>query len=179
MKFKDMFKMLNEAHEYSCAMLKFKEDDIVAKIMSALQKIPKEVLQDEGLEYEPHVTLLYGIHTDDPNVIVKSVPITGPIKIKVLDVSLFENDDFDVVKLDLESDELVKANRCLKKLDHTSSYPDYKPHCTLAYVAPGKGGDVIKTIRDDMEDLIGNELEAEYVYISTPSGPFEKYMKKL
>jgi len=94
-----------------------------------------------GIQNNPHVTILYGLHSDvkDEDVInifenIKS----NDIKIKVDKIDSFNNEEFEVIKMNVESKKLVDLNKELTKLPHTTDYPDYKPHITLAYLLPGR-----------------------------------------
>jgi 2'-5' RNA ligase len=95
-----------------------------------------------GLETEPHLTVLYGLHSDvnDQDVlnVFKDVK-SSDIQLDILGIDIFENKQFDVVKMNVKSETLNNLNAELRKLPHTSDYPDYKPHITIAYLLPGRG----------------------------------------
>jgi len=95
-----------------------------------------------GLETEPHLTVLYGLHSDvnDEDVlnVFKGVK-SSDIQLDILGIDIFENKQFDVVKMNVKSETLNHLNAELRKLPHTSDYPDYKPHITIAYLLPGMG----------------------------------------
>lgn len=119
----------------------------------------------KGLEEDPHVTILYGLHKDvDMKEVKKVFENIKTINAKVLDVSLFENDDFDVVKFGVESNELIILNEWLKhSFDYTSNYPDYHAHATVAYVKPGEGKKYVdklteKYLKDGEMDVKLNEV---------------------
>lgn len=92
-----------------------------------------------GKETEPHATILYGLHTDIPDEDVESEieKIKSP-ELKLGKVSSFTNDKFDVLKFDVESEDLHKYNKDFREFPHTNDYPEYHPHCTIAYVKSGK-----------------------------------------
>lgn len=149
--------ILNEgsgnAYKYNCAMLYFNFPEI-----DAVHEVIKEedlytVDDDFGIEDEPHCTLLFGLH---PEVTTKEVE-------KVIDKytfypckahnpSLFENDDYDVLKFDIKGDNLEDINKDLKEYPYTSDFPDYHPHLTIAYLQPGKGKKYIKILKDAEAD---------------------------
>lgn len=93
-----------------------------------------------GLETEPHITLLGGV---DPNVSTEDVKgILDDFtfsKILIEEVSIFENEDYDVLKFKATSSLLEEVNENLKKLNHKSPYPEFNPHVTIAYLQKGKG----------------------------------------
>jgi hypothetical protein len=41
--------------------------------------------------------------------------------------------------MNVSSEKLHELNKLAKNLPHTDSYPDYKPHLTIAYLLKGKG----------------------------------------
>lgn len=145
-KYSEFIKESNKSYSYGCVML---DIDISPTDWKELTSIidekdlylgEDESLDNFGIEDEPHITLLYGLHNDVTLKDVKSVFDKESIKIKLDGISLFENDDFDVVKFDVsKTKDILEANEKLTKFPHTNSYPDYKPHATLAYVKKGKG----------------------------------------
>ncbi len=103
-------------------------------------RIPHHALAEKGIEDKPHITVRYGLHDNDPDdakEIVNEFP--GPIKIKLGSLSIFNTEDADVLKIDVISPELHALNKALSSLHHTDTYPEYKPHLTLAYLLPGTG----------------------------------------
>jgi 2'-5' RNA ligase len=131
-----------EKYEYGCAMLYLAAPEI-SKIQESIN--PQD-LQGKGLEDESHVTLLYGLHSDeiaDEDVMKICCKLVYP-QVRLHNVSLFENPEFDVLKFDAESPALFEVNRKLVKLPHTSNFPDYHPHATIAYLKPGMGKKYVK-----------------------------------
>jgi 2'-5' RNA ligase len=105
-----------------------------------LSQINKEDLADGGLETEPHVTILYGLHHSKVNLdLLKSFKNVFPIEITKL--SLFENEDQDVLKFEVDNPLPLKVLYSSLKflLPNTQTYDEYSPHCTVAYLKPGRG----------------------------------------
>jgi 2'-5' RNA ligase len=102
-----------------------------------------------GFENEPHVTVLYGLHGDIPLKDVEKVlkAMKRP-EITMQKVTSFSNKDFGVLKFDVESDDLHTENKKLTKFPHTTSYPDYHPHATIAYIKPDKIDEYVKKFKD-------------------------------
>jgi hypothetical protein len=147
---------LNEAkkntHSYGCAMLYFS----LPEMESIHLKISSEDLYTEtgndsyGLETEPHVTLLYGIHSDD----VDDVDLFNVCEqhnysgITVHTVSAFKNEKFEVLKFEVQGNGLRECNReLMKTFPYTSDYPDYHPHCTIAYLKPGTSDKYVEAMK--------------------------------
>lgn len=130
---------------YSCVMADFPNS-----IATQIRKWGKNLIEKDdlytkeaegGLETEIHVTVLYGLHDTKPNQVVSLLKGHSPIRLKLGAVSIFEtNPEYDVVKLSVESEDLKKLNRLLRKeCKYTSDFPKYIPHCTIAYVKKGRG----------------------------------------
>lgn len=136
-------------YEYGCAMVYFDFPE--------MPKLHAEIKEDEiyapkgggyGLETEPHVTLLFGLHDEEieDSSVLDACLLRKYKNMKLDNVSLFKNDEFEVLKFDVECEDLHYVNNILSKLPHTTRYPDYHPHTTIAYLKPGKGDDVIERL---------------------------------
>ena len=134
------------SHRYSCVMANLPDDTSKKLVNWANKFIDKEDIytanDDEyGIETEPHLTIFFGLHTDDPNEIKDVIGGQKPIKIKLGKTSIFDtNDDYDVVKFTVESEDASELNKILdKNLKNTKTHATYSPHCTIAYVKKGCG----------------------------------------
>ena len=98
-----------------------------------------DVLHDFGIEDEPHITCQYGFHSDvTVDDITEFVNLHGKkIRASLGDITTFNNDDYDVVKVDVDSPDLQELSEKIRehfkgKIEIT--FPEYHPHVTLAYV---------------------------------------------
>lgn len=108
---------------------------VVDAVKRGQETISSEVLAEDGIEEWPHITLLYGILATPIESIIGHVQSIGPIEVQFGQLSLFENEDCNVLKIDVAGDDLHIANAFLADaLPVKQTYPDYKPHITLAYV---------------------------------------------
>ncbi len=144
---------------YACLMLDC--SDFKSELKRIQKEIPWEDVYDDepGHRYEndPHITVLYGIHEQDSDVVKEQLGDITPCKYKLTGISLFENDKFDVVKCTVESSDLTKLNKhCTDTLEFTNDYPKYVPHLTIAYVKPGTGKKYTKIKSDEF----GKEKES-------------------
>jgi len=134
-----------QVHDFSSTQVDIPKEESKA-LQSFGKKIPdSEIYEDPkdpsyGREEEPHITVKYGLDTVDPKEVEPLLSGQGPITAKMGKVSIFESDAYDVVKVDIESSELHALNKKIAdNLKVTDTYPDYKPHATIAYVKKGEG----------------------------------------
>lgn len=116
------------------------------KIVEFGQQIPNsEIYTDPnddsyGREENPHVTVRYGLATDNPKD-VAGLSALSAIDAKMGKVSIFETDKYDVVKVEIISPALRAANKKVGELVDLpgETFKDYQPHATIAYVKKGEG----------------------------------------
>lgn len=109
-----------------------------------------------GLEDEPHITVLYGIHEDkiDPSVVVDMMEQKmEPVTVTIDEIDIFENDDFDVVKYNVPVTEQLKEYRdmFMNAFENTQTFDGFHPHMTLAYVKKGEGKKYKKKLREPFQ----------------------------
>lgn len=123
-----------------CLMVFFDEESANQIKTWTDENIPPEILSEDGVEDEPHITCQYGFH---PDVSIEEITefvnnnIKGPIKAELGEISRFSNDEYDVIKVDVISDDLQKLSHLIRKEFEGRlrvDYPNYHPHVTLAYV---------------------------------------------
>lgn len=158
----------NQKYSYGCVMAYFNIPD--------LPKYAESVIKDEdlydpegrhGIETEPHTTILYGLHNDiDHDKVLNILRMIKSFLVDFIDVSLFENDEFDVLKFDVETEELNILNEIFKNtFEFTSDYPDYHAHTTIAYLKPGIGKEYIDIFKNYLKTY-----EAVYFVYSKANG---------
>lgn len=164
-------------HDYGCVMLHFDFPEL-CKIQDMIN--PDDIYEDENddsfeLESEFHITLLFGLHDEVSTNNIKKVLEKfeyGPCKLT--NPSIFENEKYDVFKYDVVYPTrggafLHKTNYELKKLPHTSEFPEYNPHVTIGYLKPKKGQRYVKAIKNS--EFI---VTPKYAIYSKPDGTKEK-----
>jgi 2'-5' RNA ligase len=121
---------------------------------------PKDIYTEEGdrtfgFEDEPHTTLLFGLHEGVTNEQVQSVLDEINFgECNLYNASKFENPKYDVFKFDVVGPGLHTANMGLKKFPHTTGFPKYHPHATIAYLQPGTADKYIQALKDQDFRLI-------------------------
>lgn len=113
------------------------------KVSNVLRKLQERIdpadLTGDGLETDLHVTVKYGLKTEDIQQVRSLVEGFGPVRIKLGKVSLFQSEEQDVVKVEVGGPDIHRLNSLLARLPHKDTYPVYSPHVTLGYVLPGEG----------------------------------------
>jgi DNA-directed RNA polymerase subunit beta len=96
-----------DEEKFGCLMIQFS----IPNWDSILDNIDEEDIFDDeqnefGLEYEPHVTILYGFHDDTDIDKLKSMIPDKEFSIELTGVSAFKSKEYDVLKFDVKSNEL-------------------------------------------------------------------------
>jgi 2'-5' RNA ligase len=143
-----------QPHSYAVVLYNF-PNTIKEKITNYSKKnIPQKDLYEPegGLETHSHITILYGLKNTDCQKVQEKLKKTKSFPVKIGKISKFDNKDaYDVLKLDISGEGLFALNKTLSKIPHHSSYNEYKPHCTLAYVKKGSCRDLIS--KNPFKDL--------------------------
>ncbi len=129
-------------HDYSSTQVNL-PPAIGAQLQAMGARIPDEDLADDGRESEPHVTVKYGLHGEDPEAVRALLANEPPVTVRLGKTSIFPNGESnsgDVVKVDVDSPDLHRLNaKIAGALPNSDTHPEYKPHATIAYVKPGLG----------------------------------------
>ena len=157
-----------EKHSYSCVMAVFNGKD-AHFVMDWSQKHVKDrnlhIADNGGMgrENEIHVTVLYGLHTND----VKDIEEVKaePFKITLGKISKFESEEYDVLKIEVQSPKLHQLNKKLKEFEYTSKFDKYVPHCTIAYVKKGSCDRLLGN-----EYFLGKEVSVDSLTFSPAEG---------
>jgi len=168
-----------QTHDYGCSMIYFDFPEMhkIHSMIDSSDIYTEDEDQSGGLETEPHTTLLYGLHSDevdDKDVLDASTKFDVPSEMKLHNVSCFNNDKYDVLKFDVDSDHLHKINSELTKLPHTTDYPDYHPHTTIGYLKKGTG----KKYTDRLKDTSYIVNPSKIVYSKPNGNKVEKVLLK-
>lgn len=102
---------------------------------------------DFGREIDTHVTVLYGVCTNNPDIIENIVKGFKNIKIELKNVSFFKHPEgYEPLIIKVESKDLEEIHKKIKEeLNVEMTYNEYKPHCTIAYL---KKGEAMKFVGD-------------------------------
>jgi len=140
--------------------------EVAEKIMKYGQAelLDEQVYSEEGFgrEDKPHVTVLFGIDKNHLEEVREAIEDYGPVTVTLGKISIFENDGYDVLKIDIGGEDIHNLNTYLKeKIPHLNTWPEYKPHATISYLNAGEG----KTFVNDTF-FEGMEVTFETLYYS-------------
>jgi hypothetical protein len=166
----------NVKYEYSCVMLRIPKD-FASKIKDwAKENLPSEIIydtpdKDKGIENDHHVTALYGLYKVKVEEVINKLKdkFPGEVSLELGKMSLFkinkEGEPYEVLKIDVISDDLVRINGYLREtFPYSSDYPDYKPHLTIAYLKRGKGKKFEKN-----KEFEGKKIKSNKLIFSPPN----------
>jgi len=139
-----------ERLEYGCIMLKGDVPNWKEKISIVKPEDLYVEGDDYGYEKEPHVTVIYGLHDEDIDrgELYDHLKNIWSIRVTINQISIFETDEYDVVKFDVPLVKDLKAYRQFfeKFYPNTQTYDEYHPHMTIAYVKKGEGKKYVQKI---------------------------------
>ena len=134
----------SKKYEFGCVMVDYNFTNW-SDILKSIDKddIYEEEGKNYGLQYRPHLTLLFGLHdtvTDQEIQNCFKGFSVDDFKVEISGVSIFENPQFDVVKLGIvNNSKLQEINSKLSELPNSNKFLEYKPHITIGYLKSGTG----------------------------------------
>ena len=131
--------MKDKDYDYSCTLIKSDEEFSEFFLDAGKSLIDTKDLFGDGFEDEPHVTVLYGLHALDPSIQLIEIVETYPkFAITLGNISLFKEEKYDVVKVDVDCSDLYALRSAfMNSGDYFSlTHPEYIPHMTVAFVKP-------------------------------------------
>jgi predicted double-glycine peptidase len=156
-------------HKFASTQVNLPEP-IASRILAMGFQIPNDDLAADGREGEVHCTIRYGLEDDDPTGVISIASSHHPIRLRLGKTSIFPASEkqlqhgdemYDVVKIDVESEDAKQLNEDLAQLPHTETHKDYHSHITLAYVKAGAGQKYV-----GMVDVDGEEVVIDYLKFS-------------
>lgn len=159
---------------YSIAMVKL-DGRVAGHLRYLASHIPDHHLAGIGREPNPHITVLYGLHDTKPHGAKYVLNREKPAKVRFGKVSTFENPNFDVLKVDVQSDDLDRMHKKLKYLPHTQKYP-HVLHTTVAYVKKGMGKHYADKLNNGISKFDGYEHTYDHLIFSEPKGRTEHHV---
>lgn len=130
---------------YAYLMVDFETPDFIKDLQANIPEneiYRKEDIGDGftyGLETETHTTIVPCLDNDaDLNKIKGLLLPLNKYVVMIENISVFECDEFDVLKCDVRCDALFDSNFLIKDVfDTHTEYNEYHPHVTIAYMKKG------------------------------------------
>lgn len=148
--------------QYAFLLIDFQMPGIIKNIQDKIDKddiyYGEEGEEDNGWEYglekESHVTLCPCL---DLTVSAKDLkPYLHPLKdykCVFKNISVFENEKYDVLKADVYCPNMVKTNKEIgKDFTYNTEFKDYHPHMTIAYLKKGTAGKYVQEMPSKIEE---------------------------
>jgi 2'-5' RNA ligase len=141
--------------------------DYAEKIKNMADKIPKALVRSDKHVGKPHVTVLTNIDNKSFEAATKVSRQSSSGSVRLGRTKVFDRPDYDVVYVEAGSDALSGTHQKLKAgTDNVQTFPEYRPHVTLAYVRKGTG-----KYYTGMRDLEGVEIPMKSLQVSFRDGP--------
>lgn len=154
-------------HEFACAMLYFELPDI-AYIHDLIEDDDVYIGEDNtlGLEANPHVSLLMGLHgCVSGEAVVHSIQEYYVPECCIGNVSTFPSRtdcDFEILKFDVQCDVLYAINEHLRKVYPYTTPFSYHPHCTIAYLKKGRAEKYVELMKNITYTAVPSKIVYSY-----------------
>ena len=162
---------IDKDNHKGCLMIRY-DLPIMKKIQAKIKSEDLYVNEEEDINGFPnhiHITVLYGLHKKYRSIygllgMAEHQYNIDDCQALFTDISFFENNEkYDVMILDVISPELENLNYILRtRCEYQNDYPDYHPHCTIAYLKKGCA-DKYRDLRLE-EPVLGKPVEWLYSF---------------
>ena len=150
----------NRDKDWAFLMIRYAMPEFIKNIQSQLTEDDLYVDENDringfGLETESHVTLFPCLDNDTAvNALIPYLPKVETLPVKLVNISMFENDDYNVLKADVDPESVLKPlnEELLKHFECGSEFKDYHPHMTIAYCK--KDSELAKSLCKDLEEPV-------------------------
>lgn len=127
--------MVLQDHKFSTTQVQLPESFVGFGL-----KIPEGDLAADGRETDPHVTVKYGLLTNNAEEVRPVIAGKGPITFTLGKMNYFVGEGYDVLYVEVRSGDLQRLNALVSNaLDVNDSHYVYTPHATVAYLKSGLG----------------------------------------
>ena len=138
--------------------------DMASRIVQwTKSSVPANQLSEEGIERQPHVTVLYGILDDSCQSQVEHVLRNeGPLAVQLGPLGVFSGvgdhataESQDVLYASVDGNALRHIRcRLNDAIPNRQTHPEYIPHVTLAYLKPGEGAKYVGMMADGISEQV-------------------------
>jgi len=122
-----------------------------------------------GREENTHCTVLYNIVDTEPEQAQKVLTGEPSFNVELGELSVFENDMFDVIKINVSGQGLDDLHEVASsEIDHDELYHKFNPHVTIAFLKKYKGTRLLERV--NKRKFVGIKLKVNKLL-------FNKYRK--
>jgi predicted GNAT family acetyltransferase len=147
-----------EKPKYGCVMMDADIKNWVEFHLSGIEEDDiylKPYDDSYGLEEQPHVTIVYGIHEEevDPQRMADLIEhYMKPVTVTIKEIDFFPGKEYDVVKYNVPLTGQLQGYRdTFIQIPNTQTFPEFQPHMTIAYVKPGEGEKYKRELREPFQ----------------------------
>ncbi len=141
-------------------------DNVIKKFVSDNINDKEKLYYSEQFDYVQgipenfHVTVKYGLYEINDSAIKE---LYRPIKFKLGKIDKFKQDDYDVLIVKIESEDLMGLNKKVCEEFENKTTFEYSPHLTLAYVTKGSYDNLVGKSISDSNNIITLGVD-KYIY---------------
>lgn len=146
-------------HKFSTTQINLPENlsDLIKAFAAA---IPNEDLAEDGREDDIHLTLKYGLHTEDSEEVKTVLSEVESVQLILGKTNCFFGEDHDVLWVGIKNAEWPnEVNSIISELEHTDTQVNYTPHVTVAYLKPGLGSKYTDNFFIEGKSFTAEEVE--------------------
>lgn len=137
------YNLSHDGQNYGCLLAPL-HGSMREAMLSFARSIPVNELHADGIEEEPHLTLRYGLHTDDGKAVLNAVSRLGSLRFRPGPLQVFPGDGCDILYVSCGNDRDPKRWwETAGAFPNTPTHDDYVPHMTVAYLKKGKGAQYV------------------------------------
>lgn len=128
-----------DLHEFSSVQAR-PSPEVSDRFLNLVRKVvPSDLVT--SWEHTPHITILYGIHTERVEPVLSAVGSFSydhpQLEVTVKNLELFEGDESDTLVQLVDGPDVRRLRTKLMNLPNTQTFPVYRPHMTIAFLRKG------------------------------------------
>ena len=133
---------LDEKHDLAVVQYKLPEPEAkkIKKLTTMFSEDQLDPNEAESQNYDPHVTIFYGLKDEDLPLVRKGLKNFGPLEYTIeAKPKIFDNPKHDVLMLPVQSDCFTRLHNHIKECTgrEPPTFKEYNPHCTILYLKKG------------------------------------------
>lgn len=170
--------MSSSQRKYSSTQVDF-DGAFKREFVSFANSVPESMLAADGREIDSHLTILVGLVSDSPESVRAAIEETNQFGILVNGVSLFEREEYDVLKADVISPGAHNLRaKIAESTRYVTDFPTYVPHITIAYLTKKRDNRQFQKMMDSFRGVSGMTYMAKDVTFCPNVGPKTKIKLK-